>query len=382
MRQNPLALAYAHVARLLERERKPLSVAFFVQTPLICVAFTVWFVAVRRGWVMQDFMAVRSGAKDVLRGVSPYPAANAAAVAKASSLVYPPFTAYVFVPFALLPYAVGACAYVVLLLAAVPAALWLIGVRDWRCYGVVFMWAPLLACLRVGALGPVLVLLAAAAWRYRDRAVLAGFLLAAVISLKLFLWPLAFWPLAMRRWRASAATFAFTAAALFVPFVPLGTHVLRAYPHLLQVLDGVFGPVSFSSVALFEAMGASPHAAAAGLVCLALVLMGLLVVLARGADGDRRAFVLGVGASLLLSPIVWTHYYVLLALPLALTRPRLTRAWLIPLVLWSAPALESHGNLRLLLTGIAIVVSVVAVCIRPIGARRSALVPAAASGTS
>jgi hypothetical protein len=207
-------------------------------------------------------------------------------------------------------------------------------------------------------------------------------ILAVVISLKLFLWPLAFWLLATRRWRASAATVGFTAAALFGPFMPLGTHVLRTYPHLLQVLDGVFGPVSFSSVALLEALGASPHAAEAGVVCLGVLLLVLLAVIAGGKDGDRRAFVLGIGASLLLSPIVWTHYYVLLALPLALTRPRLSRAWLIPLVLWTAPALEAHGNLRLLLTGIAIVVAVLAVCIRPIRAGRSTLAPAAASSAS
>jgi alpha-1,2-mannosyltransferase len=382
MRPDMAIRVLGQSSRLLERERKPLSAAFFIQTPLICVAFTVWFVAAHRGWAMQDFMAVRSGAKDVVHGVSPYPAANAAAIAKASSLVYPPFTAYVFVPFALVPYTVGACAYIVLLLAAVPAAIWLVGVRDWRCYGVVFLWAPLLACLRVGALGPVLVLLAACAWRYRDRAVVAGLILAVVISLKLFLWPLAFWLLATRRWRASAATVGFTAAALFGPFMPLGTHVLRTYPHLLQVLDGVFGPVSFSSVALLEALGASPHAAEAGVVCLGVLLLVLLAVIAGGKDGDRRAFVLGIGASLLLSPIVWTHYYVLLALPLALTRPRLSRAWLIPLVLWTAPALEAHGNLRLLLTGIAIVVAVLAVCIRPIRAGRSTLAPAAASSAS
>lgn len=380
MRTNVAIRVAARIGSLLERERKPLAVAFFVQTPIICVAFTVWFVAVHRGWAMQDFMAVRSGAKDVLRGASPYPAATAATVAKASSLVYPPFTAYAFVPFALVPYTLGACAYVVLLLAAVPAALWLIGVRDWRCYGVVFLWAPLLACLRVGALGPVLVLLAAGAWRYRDRAIVTGLLLAAVISLKLFLWPLAFWPLAMRRWRASAATLALTAAALLVPFAPLGTHVARTYPHLLRVLDSVFGPISFSSVALFEALGASPHAATAGVVCLGVLLLGLLAVLAGGADGDRRAFILGLGASLLLSPIVWTHYYVLLALPLALTRPRLTRAWLIPLVLWTAPALEAHGSLRLLLTGIGVAVAVSAACVRPIGAGRSTVASAAVSG--
>jgi hypothetical protein len=70
----------------------------------------------------------------------------------------------------------------------------------------------------------------------------------------------------------------------------------------------------------------------------------------------------------------------LLALPLALTRPRLTRAWLIPLVLWTAPALEARGSLRLLLTGIAVAVAVSVVGIRPIRAGRSTVASAVVSG--
>jgi hypothetical protein len=49
---------------------------------------------------------------------------------------------------------------------------------------------------------------------------------------------------------------------------------------------------------------------------------------------------------LLLSPIVWLHYFVLLLVPLALARPRLTAAWVIlPLPLWFSSANgQSHGH--------------------------------------
>lgn len=47
------------------------SVAAFVEAPLISIGFYVWFVAVSRGWVMQDFMTVRTAAHHVLHGVSP-----------------------------------------------------------------------------------------------------------------------------------------------------------------------------------------------------------------------------------------------------------------------------------------------------------------------
>ena len=44
----------------------------FAQAPLVFVAFTLWFVIVSKGWAMQDFMAMRSGAHAVLHGGSSY----------------------------------------------------------------------------------------------------------------------------------------------------------------------------------------------------------------------------------------------------------------------------------------------------------------------
>jgi len=44
--------------------------------------------------------------------------------------------------------------------------------------------------------------------------------------------------------------------------------------------------------------------------------------------------VLFVAAALLLSPIVWLDYYAVLAVPLAIVRPRLSILWLLPLLTW------------------------------------------------
>jgi hypothetical protein len=41
--------------------------------------------------------------------------------------------------------------------------------------------------------------------------------------------------------------------------------------------------------------------------------------------------------SLLATPIVWRHYFVLFLVPLAISRPRLSAAWAIPLVLFVCP---------------------------------------------
>jgi len=38
-------------------------------------------------------------------------------------------------------------------------------------------------------------------------------------------------------------------------------------------------------------------------------------------------------AALVLTPILWLHYLVLLLVPIALARPRLSALWLVPLVM-------------------------------------------------
>jgi len=62
-------------------------------------------------------------------------------------------------------------------------------------------------------------------------------------------------------------------------------------------------------------------------------LLGLAVILARRGD-DVRAFTLAIAAALALTPILWWHYLALLIVPLALTRPRFSPIWLLPIAIW------------------------------------------------
>ena len=50
-----------------------------------------------------------------------------------------------------------------------------------------------------------------------------------------------------------------------------------------------------------------------------------------------QSFALAIGAALVLSPIVWLHFFALLALPLAVAVPRFGWPWLLPLALWLVP---------------------------------------------
>ena len=49
------------------------------------------------------------------------------------------------------------------------------------------------------------------------------------------------------------------------------------------------------------------------------------------------SLVLCIGLCLLATPVLWTHYFALLIIPAALSRPRLGPLWFLPLVLWVCP---------------------------------------------
>jgi len=279
-------------------------------------------------------------------------------LAHATQLVYPPLVAYLFTPFAVLPYSVAGPGYFVLLLASLALTLRLLGVRDWRCFAAVLLWYPVAGCLGTGAISPLLAVLLAIAWRWRHRAGIPAVAIAMACVAKLFLGPLVLWLIATRRWRETGLTVAVAAAMFLAPFASLGTGVLHGYPKLLRALDSTFGPRSFSAFTLFHSLGASTAVTRLLVVCLGVALASALFWLAsRRRDAD--AFTIAIAAALILSPIVWMHYYVLLMVPIAIARPKLSGLWFVPLLYWFSPRLESEGDLRRLLIGIGVTAAIV-----------------------
>jgi hypothetical protein len=160
-------------------------------------------------------------------------------------------------------------------------------------------------------------------WRYRDRAALAGVALGYGIAVKLFLWPIAVWLALVGRIRAAAIAALVAAASLLllVPFIDIPDYV-----RLLRKLTQTFEHDAYTPFALLTDLGV-PDAAARG-VTIALGL-GILTLAWR-----RRSLGLAIAAALCLSPIVWRHFFVLLLVPLALSRPRFDVVWLVPIGLW------------------------------------------------
>jgi hypothetical protein len=101
-------------------------------------------------------------------------------------------------------------------------------------------------------------------------------------------------------------------------------------------------------------------------VAAGIVLLTLAWRAARnepGAGGDAVSLSLVIVAALVLTPILWLHYLVLLLVPIALTRPRLSALWLVPLVMTIFELLNWYrgwprGDAKALIS-VAVVVGVV-----------------------
>jgi alpha-1,2-mannosyltransferase len=335
---------------------KPWELVSFVWIPAIALAFASWAEVHSRD-PLQDFGIFRSAALDVVHGRSPYVHPSAAALSHFDKFVYPPVAALVFAPFAAFPDGAARVLMALAGLAALLGALRALRVEDWRCYGVAVVSAPAINTLALGALTSFLLFGTALAWRYRDNAVIAALSTAFVVVLKLFLWPLGIWLLATRRWRTTVICAAIGLALVLAGWAVIDFAGFRSYPTLVRLLEHVDGPVSYSVVAL---LGLSGDAQTAVAVVLSLLGTVAIVLAARGRGGDRRAFAVAVVVSLLATPILWLHYLLLLFVPIALYRPRLSGLWFLPVLLWVTPTTHSHGaSWRILLA--LVVVTVVAI---------------------
>ncbi len=330
-----------------------------------------------------DFAIFLRASEDVRAGDSPYVDPDAISEDAPAPYAYPPLLAIVLIPVTALPDEVhGSSPAGVLvslfLIACVVGALALLDVRDWRCYPVALLYPPTLENVEYGAVGPVLALLVALTWRYRERVAPAAVSLGAAIALKVFVWPLVVWLAATRRWK-SAIGAALVALGLAVgSWAIIGFDGLADYPELLRHLSDLEAQNSYSAYAVLVTLG-FPSAVAHGVVVVAAA--GLLVLAWRvarsGGDGDRSSLTLALAVGLLLTPILWLHYLVLLVVPIALARPRLSALWFVPLAMTVFELLDLYKGLPRgdgwALASVATVVTVVfAAAVRSPGRRLAA----------
>ena len=324
--------------------RRVLPVLLFAAVPVAAV-LTMFVVGVVSGPIALDFrQELYPQANELLDGRNPYPEA-----------IWPPIAAAAVMPLALLPASTANIAVGVVGLACMALALWLVGVRDWRVYGVVALWPQVLGDIRIAHLTPLLCLLAAVVWRYRDRPLIAGTGLGVAGGVKFLLWPIGVWLLATGRARAAvvAAGIAVGSVLLVAPFAPLDD-----YAGTLRRVSSTFDQDSYSVYGFLVQQGAGDLTARVA----ALALGALLLLL----TWRLQSFALAIAAALALSPIVWFDFYALAAIPLAIARPRLSVVWFAPLLTWGLP---SSGIATDPVSGVARVLVVFAVVLSAAAAR-------------
>jgi hypothetical protein len=297
-------------------------------------------------WAGQDVIAwdfqrsFRPAADAVMNGISPYPPPVLESMADRAAFVYLPLGAILFVPFVALPPYAGGLVATALVVVLSLVALRILGVRDWRCYGLAFLSPAMVSAIQTTNLTLPLLCALAAIWALRQRAVLPGLVLAVTLATKLFLWPVFVWLVATRRYRAAVASAATTVVLVVGSWALIGFAGLRDYPALLRVLAEALERDSYTIFALASDLGA-PDLLARGLgIAVATTTLVGCWVLGRRGD-DARSFTLAIVAALLFTPIVWLHYFMLLLVPIAIVHKRLSLLWGTLLLLWLA---QGHGN--------------------------------------
>ena len=240
-----------------------------------------------------------------------------------NNIIWPPIAAALVAPFTILPPGAADWAVAFVGLACFMASLRLVGVRDWRVYGVFALWPQVIGEIRVSHLTPFLCLLLTLAWRYRETRFAPGLAIGLAGAVKLFLWPLGVWLAAIGKAREVilAALVASASLLLLLPFVGLSDYV-----RVLLELGRTFDQESYSPFGLIVQAG-GPET----LARITTLTIGAILLV---ACWRRASFGLAVAAALCLSPIVWLDYYAVAAVPLAVVRPRLTAVWLAPIATW------------------------------------------------
>jgi hypothetical protein len=291
------------------------------------------------------------GARDILHGRNPYPHRTAAElVDPGNAMITPPLLALINLPLALLPLIPAVVLWDIVQAVALVAALWFCNVRDWRGYVLALASFPFAATLTLGQPEGLFALALALVWRYRDRWE-AGVALGVLIAAKLFPWPLVVWFLLTRRYRNAVMSVAVGACTLTASWAVIGFKGIAGYPRLLSDDADAFAARNHAILSALVRGGLTLQAARLLAVLFALAVVAVLLWRARGSDTGTFAAL--VVAGLLLSPILWMHYLVLLLVPLAIAHPRPNRWWLVYCLFWLSPT-ENRSSAAQLLVVLAV----------------------------
>lgn len=220
----------------------------------------------------------------------------------------------------------------------------------WTAVGVVMLLfsSPLLATLALGQVYPVLALGLVAAWvaDRRGRQEASGVALGFVVALKPTLLPVLLWPLVRRRWGSFSAAVICGAVVTLVGILTLGPGTTLDYVGVLR--DSSVSPYwDNASLPAAAARLFTENSYASNIAVLpwmipvgyALGIAAIVLTTLRVRHDPETGLWVLVAASLLVSPIAWHNYLVLLGpgVLLLLARGMAAPAFLL-LALQSIPA--------------------------------------------
>jgi len=252
--------------------------------------------------------------------------------------LYPPPFALAVAPLLLLPDDVARVVWFVAMAACLPAGAALLPVRRDVRWLIVILGAldwPFLYSVKLGQVAPLLFLLFAAAWRWRDRRDVLGAAIAIGTLVKVQPGLLIPWAAVTRRLPAAAVASAAVVAAAAVGTLATGPGAWADYAALLgRVSAAVTTPHNCSPGAVLYQAGVPETLA--GLVQTASILAAAAaVLLAWRFAAPEASLMVTIVASQLLTPLLWDHYAALLLLPVAWLLER-NRTWAVafPLLGW------------------------------------------------
>ncbi len=306
-----------------------------------------------------DYLAYDGAARRVLAGMPLYDLSYTAA-GNFGLFYYPPTFILLAVPFAaLLDAHTAALAWIGLLLVAFGVGVAVLPVRNsvrWTVLLLAGLSWPFLYALKLGQVGSLLFLAGAMTWRWADRPVLTGSAIAVGAAIKVQPILLLGWALATRRWNSLLIGLVVLGGCCLLATVVVGPGAWPDFATLvLRVSDPIDTPNNLTLGAIAFRAGL-PRDAAASVQIVSIAAVAFVTVWTWLRSPAAVAIVVTTVASVLVSPIVWAHYAVLLLLAVALLLER--RQWwavALPIATWLPvdavyPAVFAVGLLAPILT--------------------------------
>jgi alpha-1,2-mannosyltransferase len=297
-----------------------LRVAFGVGLALAVLwAAAVIVASSANGTLGYDYRAYHLAAQRFLAGEPMYDP-NAVATGTFGLFFYPPPFAMLLVPLTLLPESLAVWAWTIAMAVVAAVAVWLMPVSA-RVRWIVLLLAalswPLVYAIKLGQVGPLVLLLFAIGWRWLDRPGPLGLSAGLGTIIKIQPALIVGWAVLTGRRRAAAIALITILLLSAVATLVTGPGVWLDEASLLsRVSRPVLTPLALGPGRLAYEAGAS-EAVATAIHYANLGLVALVALIATLRATPVASYLAIVVASHFASPVLWDHYALVLLLPTA-----------------------------------------------------------------